>query len=329
MRRISAALALSIGVVSPAMVAGPGAGFAHAAVPTAAYQGMPISVEGTGQRCTIGYNDAENRRSFTAAHCGADGARVRLVDPADFTRRSGYVGTLRLSSEYVGMRGPNDWAVIEWDEGITIAPNNYSGDTLIHPDEIRPGDQICYHGSTTHKGNRESNCGEAVITFGHEAYAIGVSGQPGDSGGPVFIPGRGLVGVVSGHVTPTLNLPGFQGVKARFLRATFPQDGPADAVSQFHRWAVTEYLRDQSNLGVVPLLRTIDRASTGQSGPTAEPYKNYPGKAADPGATDNDDAQQDHGSSQSSATSPGAILAYVLMVIVAAVPLVGQVLGFF
>lgn len=96
-----------------AAVAGVGVAPASAAVPQAVYQGMPFVVDGTEGLCTIGYNDAANQRNFTAAHCGADGAGVRLVDPLDYSKRSSVVGHLRVSPGYSDLQSPNDWGYIE------------------------------------------------------------------------------------------------------------------------------------------------------------------------------------------------------------------------
>lgn len=303
-------------------------------VPQAVYQGMPFVVDGTDGLCTIGFNDAANQRSFTAAHCGADGAGVRLLDPLDYSKRSPVVGHLRISPEYSDLQKPNDWGYIEWDDNVRLAANNITGDALIRPSEVRPGERVCFHGATTHRGTLGSHCGRAAADFGHELFAIGVTGQKGDSGGPVFIPGRGMVGVMSGHLNPKLHAPrdGGERVQARFLRATFPEDGPADTVQSFKNWALTRYLAERTNPGVVPIDDTSIFLPTGTPGPTAPAYDGYSFGDSQDTAGDSAAAtgsSSGSGSSSGGALSPGAIIGYLLLIVVAAAPLAGQVLGFF
>jgi len=320
---LTAGAALACASVAAAGVVAGGVAPASAAVPSAVYQGMPFVVDGTDSLCTIGYNDADNQRSFTAAHCGADGAGVRLVDPSDYTKRSPVLGHLRISPLYSDLQSPNDWGYIEWDDNVRLAANNITGDTLIRPSEVRPGEKVCFHGATTHRGTLGSHCGRAAADFGHELFAIGVTGQKGDSGGPVFIPGRGMVGVMSGHLNPKLHSPrdGGERVQARFLRATYPEDGPADTVQRFKNWALTRYLAERTNPGVVSIDDTSIFLPSGTPGPTAPAYEGYP--------LDSPQNASATGSSSNGALSPGAIIGYLLLIVAAAAPLAGQILGFF
>lgn len=320
---------------------------ASAAVPDAVYQGMPIVVEGTNVLCTIGYNDIANHRSYTAAHCGDDGAKIRLLDPSDHAGRSPIVGTLHTSARHRAALSPNDWAHIEWDPELQLASNNITGDTIIHPSDVRPGEKICFHGATTHQESLGSHCGVAAANFGNEVYAVEVDTQPGDSGGPVFIPGRGMVGVLSGQLTPTLNSPadGGQPVKASFLRATYPEDGPADTVSRFRAWALYQYLPNRSNPGVVPAHASTSTQSSGTPGPTAAPYEAVSDEASQDVSTDADagsrgdakavaesqpgtrfdvETSSDRQGTDSAALSPGALFGYVLVGIATVVPLLGS-----
>lgn len=208
----AAALSITLGVVgvSPAT--------AQAQDLSRIDQGGTVYVEGTGY-CTVGYNDPANRRSLLAAHCGRDGARVHIVDNATRTG-SGPVGTLHRSAGYDGHLG-NDWAAIQWDGGITVAGNGYSGDPWVNPTDIRPGDQVCYYGQTTAR----VTCGAYAGNTGNTYFVDGPLTQPGDSGGPMWAPGRGFVGVVSSMwaTHPGSSSPG----SSDYVVGVTPADGPA------------------------------------------------------------------------------------------------------
>ncbi len=163
------------------------------AQPVAVRQGGTVLVQGTGI-CTVGYNDAANRRSFVAAHCGGDGARVRAIDPAT-GRAGGAVGTLRRSRLYDSQLS-NDWAAIEWDPQVHVGGNPVTGDGWVHPHNIRLGETVCYSGRTSHPGGG-ATCGRFAGSADNTFFIDAPLSQPGDSGGPMWVPGRGFVGVVS------------------------------------------------------------------------------------------------------------------------------------
>lgn len=146
-----------------------------------------------GSKCTVGYNG--NGFSYVSAHCGKDGYAVHLQLPSGYT--SPRVGTFHRSpaaSVDNGAANFNDWGVIEWDRSVTIGPNRYSGDALIDPDTVTSGDTACVYGDTT----RKISCGPFVGNLGKTFFVDNVTTNPGDSGGPMWIPGRGLVGLISG-----------------------------------------------------------------------------------------------------------------------------------
>ncbi|WP_342319530.1 trypsin-like serine protease [Corynebacterium mayonis] len=185
-----------------------------------ARQGGAIYVEGTGF-CTIGFNEAGRQRSFTAAHCGEEGARVHLLDLNTGTQ-SGAVGTFFRSKVYDEHLG-NDWAAIQWDNGVRIAPNYFSGDAWVNPGSIRPGERVCYYGQITNRRTSEPTCGTFEGAVGNTYFVDARLTQPGDSGGPMWVPGRGFVGVVSSMWTAApLPLIG----KRDFIIGVHPVDGP-------------------------------------------------------------------------------------------------------
>ena len=182
-------------------------------------QGGSVVVHGTGV-CTVGYNDPARHRSFVAAHCGRNGARVEIVDPAT-NARSGAVGTLYRSRAYDGHLG-NDWAAIQWDPGVRVDGNRITGDAWVHPNDIRMGETVCYFGRTSHAGGGRT-CGSFGGSADNTFLLNAPLTRPGDSGGPMWVPGRGFVGVVSSMWT-SRQLPLVQG--KNFVVGVVPQDGP-------------------------------------------------------------------------------------------------------
>lgn len=174
---------------------------AVAAVPTTPTQGDAILLDG-GLTCTIGYNDAAKGVSYTAAHCGKDGARVSLVDRSVPGATYGVnlsqpMGTLRHSKNFDGMWS-NDIATIEWDKGVKLGGNPYSGDTVLKVSSMKRGDKVCYHGETSHTGTKNTSCGTFfAATDEHFTIRSTAPSRAGDSGGPIFVEGKGLVGIIS------------------------------------------------------------------------------------------------------------------------------------
>ena len=154
--------------------------------------------------CTIGYNDPEQRRSYTAGHCADNGdygwQTGSLVYLADSKGRemSTPAGMIYPAAAYYGASNANDWAVIYWFNGVEVEVNPFGGEYL-PIDELEPGETLCYHGYASHGGTTEASCGPFVGMIEKTIY-FDAPGMPdyGDSGGPVYAPGRGLVGVMSG-----------------------------------------------------------------------------------------------------------------------------------
>lgn len=174
----------------------------------AASQGGRIFVDNLGTdnltACTIGYNDTRNRRSYTAAHCTVhngdylpQGAVVYLADEQG-RQRTEPAGLIFPALAYDAKSGANDWAVIYWFDGVDVGRNPFGG-AYVPISELTTNDTICYHGYASHGATRESSCGKFVGTIENTTY-FDAPGLPkhGDSGGPVFVPGRGLIGVISG-----------------------------------------------------------------------------------------------------------------------------------
>lgn len=171
-------------------------------------QGARMFVDNLGNdnltACTIGYNDPEQRRSYTAGHCAdrADkawqtGSLVYLADSKG-REMSTPAGMIYPAAAYYGASNANDWAVIYWFNGVEVGANPYGGE-YVPIQDLEPGETLCYHGYASHGGTTEAACGPFVGMIEKTIY-FDAPGMPdyGDSGGPVYAPGRGLVGVMSG-----------------------------------------------------------------------------------------------------------------------------------
>lgn len=173
-----------------------------------AAQGGRIFVDNLGSNrltaCTLGFNDVEHRRSYTAAHCVVQneqyfpqGALVYLADSAG-KQIDEPAGLIFPARAYSPKTSANDWAVIYWFEDVRVGGNPYGG-TVIPVEKISSTDTICFRGYSTHGRSDASTCGKFVGTVENTTYFDAPQMPvPGDSGGPVYIPGRGLVGVISG-----------------------------------------------------------------------------------------------------------------------------------
>lgn len=188
-------------------------------------QGSVVVVEGGG-KCTVGFSDPAHQRSLIAAHCGREGGRVAIVDPATGAS-SGPIGTFFRSKVFDSRLG-NDWAAIQWDPGVAIGGNGYSGNGWVHPNDIALGEPVCYHGNTSHGGGGET-CGKFAGSVGNTFFVDAPLTRAGDSGGPVWVPGRGFVGVISSQWAAR-QLPVVGG--ANFVVGVVPSDGPSVSQTQ-------------------------------------------------------------------------------------------------
>lgn len=293
--------------------------FAVAAVPTVVEQGKAVYIEGYGS-CTIGYNDPAKAVSYLAAHCGEEGARVSLLDrtTGEFSEE---MGTFHPSTVYTRLPY-NDWARIEWDDGVQMGSNSFSGDRILRKDEVHVGDKVCSHGETTHTGTRDVSCG----TFGGwsgESFGVQeTSWQQGDSGGPVWVPERGFLGVISAAPVGSLQAPammiGGKKVEGKHTSwGTAPRDG--ETMSE------TQYTKDYARLSGLDLGNLFPFQWNDQP-PVAVP--DLPETPAAPEDRVNPDAQRtsqhkepagEESSSSGSSLSTGSIIALVVGLLVAAV----------
>lgn len=171
-------------------------------------QGDRVQVAERGH-CTISFNDPSQKVSYTAGHCGKSGERAVSGNAT---------GTFYPSLEYGKSLTGNDWGLIRWDDGVELGPNQMSGDTVVELSQVKVGERVCSYGSST----QAVVCGPYSGRLGNNVYWDTVSGKPGDSGGPVWVQGRGYLAVYSG----TSTISNGSGVKAGLMRASAPLNGP-------------------------------------------------------------------------------------------------------
>lgn len=179
-------------------------------------QGDVVSFTG-GLRCTIGYNDAAQGLSYTAGHCATPGARATVEKEGVV-----YSGTFRPSLQARANETGNDWGLISWDEGVRIAGNDMTGNTVLDPAQVRKGERVCSYGAAS----RRKVCGAYAGHLGNNVYWDAPNGINGDSGGPVWVDGKGFLAVYSGgsHIFNG------SGGEASLARGTQPINGPAVSV---------------------------------------------------------------------------------------------------
>ena len=176
-------------------------------------QGDAVDIVGRGM-CTIAFNDAAQGVSYTAGHCGKDGDRAIASGPGFRA-----TGTFSPSSAMENDGTGNDWGVIRWADGVMLGPNRYSGDAVVALSTLRSGDPVCVYGAAS----KQTTCGSFAGAIGNNVYWDGPSGRPGDSGGPVWVEGKGFLSVYTGVSLAV----GAKGVEGRLNRSAVPVNGPA------------------------------------------------------------------------------------------------------
>lgn len=282
-RFIAAALTSAL-VVSP--IVAPDA----SAQTQVARQGWRL-ITSSNSACTIGFNDPSRGISYTAAHCGRSGDTVYLTD-ASGNSLPYPAGVFTPSSRYVSNTASNDWGVIKWNPGVSVEANRFGGG-YVPSSQLKTGDSICFHGFTSHGTSGNYTCGKFIGKIGESIYyESGIHSRPGDSGGPVFVPGKGVVGVTAGLEKYTY---GTRTVTA--LRASSMSDGPTVYEADLSRLLKTHY-------GLAP------------SNPV-------PSQPVRPIQVPADDQVQ----VESSLSDPGSIIGAIVAVLALLIPIIGSFLG--
>lgn len=234
MRRFPAtaatALAATALLVSPAVTAAPAEAQTYQLV---ANQGWRI--QSSKGNCTIGHNEPSKGLSYTAAHCGNPGDAIYLTDAAGNVYPEP-AGVFIPSQRYDEASYSNDWAAIQWNPGVRVQPNQFGGG-YINAESLAAGETVCFHGFTSHSSGSGASCGRFVGVAGSAVlFDAPISSRPGDSGGPVFVPGKGVIGVVSGVHTVSGQFGERKLDRASMLKDSrvVPKTEIWDAVSAYH-----------------------------------------------------------------------------------------------
>lgn len=184
---------------------------ANAEVPVVE-QGARVVVVDKGI-CSIGFNDPNQRISYTAGHCGEHGSRA-AVGQAN--------GTFYPSTEFGRSATGNDWGIIRWDDGVQLGANTITTDAVVDLEDLHPNDEICL------LSRGQQQCGAYTGRVGNNVYWDAGAGVKGDSGAPVWAPGRGMVAVYSGVSTVSNR----KSESASLNRASKPLNGPGVTEAQ-------------------------------------------------------------------------------------------------
>lgn len=144
-------------------------------------------------RCTAGYIDQELHQLYLAGHC------VNAIGEKAYNENWELIGEVirddlpNHNSDF--WLEANDFSIIQLYGESNQPTNSMSGDNIISYSEVHVGDPVCAYGSTTQK----VFCGLIEESEnGFFKFILDGDLQGGDSGGPVWIPGEGLIGTVSG-----------------------------------------------------------------------------------------------------------------------------------
>lgn len=134
-------------------------------------------------KCTIGYVDKQSRQLYTAKHCGNDGQLV-------------YVNGLEIG-QFSYERSPSfgaDFAVINVYDGIVLGDNFFSGDEIVNKFSVSKGDEVCLHSAV----RNITKCGNITdLQPQINRFDASVAPVHGDSGGVMWIPDKGFLGVAA------------------------------------------------------------------------------------------------------------------------------------
>lgn len=138
-----------------------------------------VGMGGAYGSCTLGY--IADNYAITAGHCGMVGSEIKNSQ----YKRIGYI-------DYIDTERNQDIAIIKLDNGVS-GENVYSGDYITSMAEMSPDDEICVYGKTT----RKVLCAEQYGLPRYGAIWSKSEVTYGDSGGAAWIPGKGLIGIIS------------------------------------------------------------------------------------------------------------------------------------
>lgn len=172
-----------VAVAAASMIAAMGAPQAMALT----NQGDQIMV-GFKSICTVGYIDPSHMTMQTAGHCGTPGDLV-------YEKNSPIpIGVVAYSSGDYASPGGDRMTIVA--NPLAAGNNVKTGDKAYSP---KAGDKVCRYGAESNK----VVCGKVyrVNERGMMVVDPKVAGIPGDSGGPMWVPGKGYVGTYTGRIS--------------------------------------------------------------------------------------------------------------------------------
>lgn len=157
-------------------------------------QGDEISIE-EKKTCTIGYIDHKERLAYTADHCSFKGKKSVVYDNDDNVIGTIESRTDRSSKTLLSQSMGNDFNVIKLNNYVSLGENIYSGSRKVDISDVKSSEKVCMYS----RMQKKINCGNIKIVAGNVIVGdSGAYGKLGDSGGPVWIPGEGFIGIYIG-----------------------------------------------------------------------------------------------------------------------------------
>lgn len=156
-------------------------------------------------QCTVGFVQKPENVLWTSSHCFKDGDIVydKLFNRIGIADRY-YDGDIFKNHDNpdIHFLMSNDFTIVRLDDNV-VGNNIFSGDFITPSDSIVSGENVCSFSRMENK----TFCGNIIEKYNmSEGYdSIVWSNLPikkGDSGGPVWIEGKGILGVQSGYLTP-------------------------------------------------------------------------------------------------------------------------------
>lgn len=157
-------------------------------------QGEEISID-KKKTCTIGYINHKEKIAYTADHCSFKGKKSVVYDNDDHIIGTIESRTDRSSKTLLSQSMGNDFNVIKLNNYVSLGENIYSGDRKVDISDVKSSEKVCMYSRV----QKKINCGNIKIVAGNVIVGdSGAYGKLGDSGGPVWIPGKGFLGVYIG-----------------------------------------------------------------------------------------------------------------------------------
>ena len=148
-----------------------------------------------GQKnCTAGYVDMDTNQLYLAGHCTMSLGEKIYNDTWE------EIGEV-IRDDLVYHEGefwlqPQDFSIVQlYGKNSHNEPNVFTGDGIVGVPDVEYYDEVCAYGATT----QQVFCGHIEESDdGLFVFSLDGDLQKGDSGGPVWIPQKGLIGTVSG-----------------------------------------------------------------------------------------------------------------------------------